>query len=298
MAISDAHVSGAYPAYFRYADNTAPSWGSGYVQNNVIAMGQGFWVYVQTPGATLTVTENAKTSTLGKFYRNGSGGNNPFDELQISLQDQFAADHIFLRTPNQNSSEQQLDTRDIGKLYNPNLNVYFSEGTNGALLIKYLAGDLKDISIPLGIDAKGAGTYTLRFEFSDYAPEGLKNLYLIDKIAGTSTMVSSQSIYSFDFPDASKPSEDRFILSSRPYIPAKEIEEFQVYPNPVSGQLTMKFPESLTVQTTIYSIRGELIYQDISSGGCVFDFGPLPSGIYLVNFKSERGNITRKIIRE
>jgi hypothetical protein len=301
MAITDNHVTNVYPAYFRYADNSAPSWGSGYVQNNIIAMGQGFWVYVQTASAgtpaTLTVTENAKTSVVGKFYRT-AGKVDPFDQLRIGLEDEIATDQIFLRVPNQRSEEQQPDTRSIGKLFNRNLNVYFAEGQTGASLIKYLEGNLKDISIPLGIEAKGAGTYTFRFDFSDHAPDYLENLYLIDAHTGQSIRIAYEQTYQFDLADASRPVLDRFKLSSRPYNSEGPESEFQVGPNPVSGLLNMKFPEGLTVQTTIFGLRGEMIHQAVSSGSYVFDFGSLPSGMYLINFKSEKGDFTKKIIRE
>ena len=104
--------------------------------------------------------------------------------------------------------------------------------------------------------------------------------------------------YGFDLKDATKPVNQRFKLSSRPYTLEGTDSEFQVGPNPVSGILTMKFPEGIEVQTNIYGIRGELIHTAVSSGSHVFDFGPLPAGMYLINFKSEKGDFTRKIIRE
>jgi photosystem II stability/assembly factor-like uncharacterized protein len=77
-------------------------------------------------------------------------------------------------------------------------------------------------------------------------------------------------------------------------------EYFKIYPNPVSGQLTIETAQLKNENTlTISNISGqELIRQQLDNCKIQIDISNLTSGIYFVKLITDEKDITRKIIKE
>jgi len=74
--------------------------------------------------------------------------------------------------------------------------------------------------------------------------------------------------------------------------------DFKIYPNPVSGNvLYIKTNENITVQ--IFDVLGKsILTKQINSNQNKIDVSELKQGLYLINLKTEKGSITKKIIRQ
>jgi len=76
----------------------------------------------------------------------------------------------------------------------------------------------------------------------------------------------------------------------------------EIYPNPTSGKLTIKFSftDQLQTEITIYNLLGKLIYkipqQKILKELFKVDFSDQPAGIYYVKVKTTEGILTRKVV--
>lgn len=76
------------------------------------------------------------------------------------------------------------------------------------------------------------------------------------------------------------------------------INQCEVYPNPATNQIQIKgIDESKPAQIKIYSILGQLLYQDSQySSSKTIQISGLENGIYMVNISQGNSEITKKFI--
>ncbi len=78
-------------------------------------------------------------------------------------------------------------------------------------------------------------------------------------------------------------------------------QQFLVYPNPTNGILTINADPNLGIQhLNIFDIRGKLLDTQKLQGTLqinTIDITNIPSGVYFIRITSDKGNITRKIIK-
>ena len=79
-----------------------------------------------------------------------------------------------------------------------------------------------------------------------------------------------------------------------------ELNDFniKVFPNPVSGKLFIDVPNSFkqSIEITIYSITGQILLKSTYYDG--IDFTSYDKGLYIVEVRSERNRVFRKLVRE
>ncbi|WDF66319.1 family 16 glycosylhydrolase [Flavobacterium sp. KACC 22763] len=82
--------------------------------------------------------------------------------------------------------------------------------------------------------------------------------------------------------------------------PQTEEAVFAVYPNPTNNYVQVSSPENLDNKViTIYDNTGTLILQNKPQGNeSVIDVSKLRRGIYILNFKSDQKNWTKKLIKK
>jgi hypothetical protein len=81
-------------------------------------------------------------------------------------------------------------------------------------------------------------------------------------------------------------------------VPAQIGIEFLIYPNPVDDILSIQFGASCRHSIHITSVSGQLIYStEVTSYIHQFDMSAYPSGIYLLNIRSDELLATKKIIK-
>ena len=74
---------------------------------------------------------------------------------------------------------------------------------------------------------------------------------------------------------------------------------FRIFPNPTNEQLTIENGELSIEKITIYDIVGKTHSFDLrkNENKIIINMGHLQSGTYLLQMRTEKGNITKKIIK-
>jgi len=125
------------------------------------------------------------------------------------------------------------------------------------------------------------------FHITNSSPNGTWNLKVVDDEGANAGTVEYVEI------------EFTTINSVNEYMLA---DNFSIYPNPSSGQFTIKannYQASAINQIEIHNVLGEKIYSsDIqqTTSGISVDFSSHPSGIYFLLIKTEEGTATKKLI--
>ena len=84
----------------------------------------------------------------------------------------------------------------------------------------------------------------------------------------------------------------------------KEIEELIISPNPVYDNTNLKIEsnESITVEFTLVDLAGKLVLNETVDINGVFnktiDLSDQPSGTYILNVNTDKGLVTKKIIKQ
>jgi hypothetical protein len=76
---------------------------------------------------------------------------------------------------------------------------------------------------------------------------------------------------------------------------------FDVFPNPVSDELTLRLKDNFSGRTyvTLHNCLGEIILEETFSGNeHRMDINTIPGGVYLIALRNKQGNIVKKIIKE
>jgi len=296
IAVTDNSVSG-YPNYFRYyslnpADN--PNWGTGELTNGVVSMGQSFWVYAGAGGGSLTVYESAKeNSQAGEFYRTQLS--EPSNLLKLSLDNGKLADVAYLKL-NPRATVGYEFRHDLKKLKNEDMNISLKDPNGNELVINSIDKLEKRMQIPLEIEVKEKGTFTLSFGFAESFPYG-NSLYLIDTYEGKSWPIS-EGTYSFSINESTRSYKGRFYLSLDNALPERRLTDIiETYPNPVLDKLNVRIPDNEIVTIHLTDSQGKEFLSHEVRGSVEIDMHDYPKGMYVVRILTEEGILVRKVVR-
>jgi hypothetical protein len=84
----------------------------------------------------------------------------------------------------------------------------------------------------------------------------------------------------------------------------QEIEEIVISPNPVydNSNLKIESNESITVELTLVDLAGKVVLNETVNITGVFnkiiDLSDHPSGTYILNVNTDKGLVTKKIIKQ
>jgi len=169
---------------------------------NLIASGEGFFVQATGTGATLTFTENAKSSTQATgaavFMANKQSLSTTVKQ-QIRLQmqlDSVAADEILINfNPNTKAAYDLME--DVRyKVGTGKVNLASISSDNIPLSINQLPLATKGDTIKLKVGATASGTYTLKMESITGIP-AIYDVWLRDAFTKDSVNLRNTSTYSF-----------------------------------------------------------------------------------------------------
>ena len=119
----------------------------------------------------------------------------------------------------------------------------------------------------------------------------------------TNTINNQEFLVKINFPVAAlKIDPDYWLASKTATITGNEelqpMNDFSVYPNPVSGMLTVLLPTNeKCVSIKLLSVEGQMI-KEYNDGTTTLDFSNLPSGIYILQVETVKKVFNKKIIRE
>jgi predicted esterase len=257
---------------------------TGNLANGIIAPGQSFWVQTTSATPTLTITENAKYTTDGTFYREGNG----IESLEISMSNGTWTDETYIQTiPQASNSYNKYE--DALKQNNTYFNLASRSIDSVALAINAIAADYCQKRIPLVISNAAKGNYTFHFKGTDNLTT---QVYLEDALLKKHIDVSADPDYSFAITDAAESKGTRFtLILARPEI------------HPTATMTSSAVCESNAV-ITLNGTQAGVGYQAFLEGKAVSerriaegeslqleaDYNQLYSGIFNVSVKAGYGS--------
>ncbi|MCC3159264.1 T9SS type A sorting domain-containing protein [Hymenobacter sp. 15J16-1T3B] len=287
------------------------SYVNGVGASHLIPMGQAFFVQAASGTPTLVLSNTHRTTTLTNPALNRTQETRPL--LALALQAPgTAADaasdvlYVYQQAGATAGFDGRYDARKVQLNGGQQPTLYQQAGAD-ALSIQGLPADGQPVSLPLGLHAPAAGTYT-------FAPQQLVNfpaaatLYLEDRLTGTWHDLR-QGAYAAQL--AAGPNTMRFVL----HLNAQRVTsaqtgrlvgaELQVFPNPAHGRTVTVSAAGLTaggqaelrllnslgqlVRTETTPLTGRLLEQALS-------VEQLPAGVYTVQLRTAAGTLTRKLV--
>lgn len=264
---------------------------SGDLTNGVIASGQGFWVYVTPGAASLSVSESAKVSPSGTYYRTQSTSSH---WMEITLQGGASVDKAYLFDTNENIQSPKLE---LG-IENLSISVLNDYGKELAYFSPSLEED--ESRLPLSVSIKTPGVYTL--SFSEKLHEDSKTRYLYDALMDS--YVSLQSPYSFVVEKGMVKYRDRFFITNQSVLEENRATKSNIefFPNPVQNELSLVVDRNVhTVQ--LLDSRGVLVYSNAPHSAerelISINVKNFLNGIYYLRVTDGEGNVySQKVLKQ
>lgn len=253
---------------------------SGSLGNGRIASGQGFWVKATGVGASLSISEAAKTSTSTVFYQTIQP-----ETLEIVLKDESTGIEDFAYLQLDDRARAEFDEYDGMKFKNPTFNLN-SLSKDGVPLSINLLKAIPQEPVHLRITESGVGSFSIRVN-GQGAFAG-RVIMLHDKLTGKSHEVSGKA-YSFTVTQSAASSpEDRFYLYFEESLSQASLD-VSVFPNPVTERVNVVIRNSGGVGPEVHIINSQGLLMGLmklqqESGVYTgeFDMSNQASGVYLV----------------
>ncbi len=279
-----------------------------------ISSSQGFFVKANAPGASISFTENAK-STVSPFiyFRSQKNIANSLNILQLKVvRDSLISDELLIAFK-ENASITDEDPSDAEKFFNDQLNFYSKSSNGKNLAINAFPFSMLADTINLSLFAYNGtsdpwtGLYTMYYNAdSIYA----LNLVLEDRYEGK--LIPLQQNGSFTFNITNDPlsiGNERFKLLINTNITSTEHTLVQkqavvMFPNPVKNKLTLRLNKILkdkNCRVTLYNQSGKMMHTDsysIDESEVSVSVEDLDPGIYMIILDKDSGEWSGKFNKE
>ncbi|MFY0602099.1 MAG: Ig-like domain-containing protein [Cyclobacteriaceae bacterium] len=267
------------------ATNTTPAGGQTRY-NGYMGVAQGFFVkLMDNSNTTITFNEGMRAGNNNEdehFFRKASKTPSHV-RINLTADDGLFKQAILAWMPDINDSE--VDRRFDAAVFSRTADyAVYTLKADQPLAIQGVTYDKEEI--PLGFNAKEAGTYQIEIDQSSF--EG-SMLYLIDKQT-EETVDLTQGSYSF-YAEAGQ-FTDRFVLSTVSSILSTEVASSNIYA--ANKILHIELSGSQSAQYELFNLSGKKVATILTSGQTKVDLGHLPNGIYLVSDGIESKKIVLK----
>jgi len=148
--------------------------------------------------------------------------------------------------------------------------------------------------IPLGIQIKQAGTYSIDLDGMEGILEG-KDVYLEDT---ENEVIHNLKSSAYSFTSTAGNFDERFILRFTDSALSNEdtsLSQVKIYPNPSTGVFYINYAGSEKLTYTVYDLTGKKV---LMGTGTVMDLSSLNSGIYTAQISNTASVRSVKLIRE
>ena len=282
----------------------------GSLTNGIIASGQAFWTQAVSASPTLDITELAKTTTTGEFFRTTNVVPNALT-LLLDDGDQVDDAWIVLDENATSSFDAEFDGR---KLRNSIFNLSSFDIDKEKMVINVMPPPEITESVKLDVSDAKPGSYTLTFE--DLPSFGTDyQLTLIDHFEDESQeLAEANNVYQFDITaDSSSFGAERLeiVFTNLNAVITSlddDIEKyFKVFPNPTDNQLNIRIPadklKGNQVQVSLVDYNGRQIEStslDRKGGLWVgqLELAVQPDGLYILNVIDSEKSYHLKIIKK
>lgn len=281
-------LSSGSPGVFRISSFSVPN--AGDIPNDIIATGQAFWVYANTPGASMSINEQAKTSNTGVFFREKSPTLYPV--LAVSLTFGSLTDNSFIVV-----HPESTENFDI------NLDGYKLEGEELAIsivkdrgrFVLHAVPTLADHEIlPLAVKTAKPGKYSIRFESRDGFD--MTGWQLYDRVDDEYFEIADGN-YGFD---SKENIFDRFFLIRGNSKQESEAAHVAIFPNPASDIVNVRVFHQEEGTIYLLDALGNMHSKAITlrSEPVKIDINNLKTGVYLIKVITRSYTSTHKLIKK
>jgi len=277
------------------AQGTAP--------NGVISTAQGF--AIRTSGADGTTQEITFNNSMRLTSGNTTLGRTiPTESLVLEVRDpKFNAGGftgIAFTANATNNLDEGYDTNRLATVVS--LYSHLDDGSE-ELGIQSRAPFTEITEVTLGFSTQVESELFYEISIADIQGEslGISTVYLIDTQEDIITNLSEEN---YLFKSGKAKYDNRFILRFEPEeILGQDMNDENaiiVYPNPTNDIITINSPSYFIKDVEVYDVRGRRMSQSIEEKTNIFsiNLAPLETSIYFVRITTEKGTVTKKIIKE
>ena len=278
------------------ANNDAP----GNVPSNVISTGQGFAIKATSTG-TVSFTNDMRLLTGNTTLRNGG---TVADRLWLHVEsDQYGLASNMLIGFNPGATDG-LDTGwDTDRLASSVcLYSHLAEG-DGQLAIQTLGAFDAGRKVPVGFSTLIGEETPFTVSLTRYEGDNLEGraIYLYDSERNTLTDLT-QGDYTFRSNKANQDRRFTVLFERDPQLGTGDIGagDIAVYPNPTSGTLHIVGTTVGLDSIRVYDVLGRAVVQEDLGGalGHQLDMSGLGAAVYFVEITTERGKVTKKVVKK
>ncbi|QIX60181.1 DUF4394 domain-containing protein [Hymenobacter sp. BT18] len=292
---SSGQYSGTYSSFV----NGVPFGG----QN--IAVGQGFFVRVTTPGTTgsLTFSNDARlTSYASPAFQRGTAEQRPLVQLELLGQNQADAAYAYWEQGATAGFDAKFDA--VKFPVRSGLSLALLAGTEEMSISGLPSLDAATTTeLALTVRVPRAGTYTLHAAQLLNLPAGVK-AYLRDAQTGQLTDLSAQPRYAFSTTaDGLQAPRFTLVLSAGSVLataPAALREQVALYPNPARDAVSVLLPASLRQQSlealVVNSLGQTVRRQALTGNQRSLSLQGLTPGVYTVQLRTAQGLIAKRLV--
>lgn len=277
-----------------------------------IASGQAFFVRANAANPVLSFTEAIKCAAPGNKYFKGNQSKATHSVLHITVNNDSTYSDEALIVLDETASCFSGDTHDAGKLFNDALNIYTLSDDNANLTINALPFIKTIDTIKLAVFSyNGSNIMTTehRMNFSgieNFDPN--KHIYLQDNYTNTITNLSQTKSYTFNITSDNKSwGKNRFSLlfstNALGISATKSNEKIELYPNPASSEINLKFSSKNSndfFNYQIIDIYGRIVSEGLSemqNQQAKINIENIPSGQYFVNVISDTNTSILRFVK-
>ncbi len=273
--------------------------------SNLLAPGQGFWVWAESSGAKITIAKAARTNSGGTIgFKSVSTAS---DVLKLKMTNGSLEDETVVVFRSDGSDSYSAS--DIDKMANRGTNINFYSLKDDNHVVINLMPELYDGEvIPLGYSLSSTTTEECTIEVAKISGLGNAEIYLDDLVEGTSVELSSTTEYTFT---PSSSSEGRFqirIASSESTEEeetttgignATTVDNISVYASGETAYVTVteEWVQSDSRMIYVYDVIGQLV-KTVDLDDLDTQFALPGSGVYVIKVVSGSMIYTEKVLGE
>ncbi len=270
--------------------------------SNLLAPGQGFWVWAEASGAKITIAKAARTNSGGTIGFKSVSTTSDVLKLKMtngSLEDETV---VVFRSDGSDS----YSGSDIDKMTNSGTNInFYSLKDDNDLVINLMPEIYDGEVIPLGYSLSSSTSEECTIEVTKISGLSDAEIYLDDLVDGTSVELSSTTEYTFT---TSSSSDGRFqirIASSESTeedatttdIDETTNDEISVYSSGQTAYVTVsdEWLQSDSRMIYVYNVAGEIV-KTVDLGDLETQFALPGEGVYLIKVVSGSMIYNQKVL--
>lgn len=273
---------------------------------------QGFWVYAQGPGASITIPESAKTTTTNTALKAAEmQQDEPFLQLTLSSTDAGNTMAYTLKVASATDANDGWDLKDhpYRKSRNPKAPALTANAENLKLSISTFNSNQDNYSMPLNLHIGDNGEYMINAKGLEFITNNYSCVRLEDKVANKTISLTSSSQYTF-YANAGD-DNNRFVLHFSKDADCKAMaagsmnsieNNVTVLATPAGNLIHFNFDNTLPTTISVTNLLGQNIVEttvvDASNQSLETILPDSFQGMYLIKIENANGAVTKKFVKK